>query len=220
MFRDRRFKTGTGSARLAALAPIEIRPGLWRWNAPHPDWKPAAPGSSGDWPRDVGCVLYEIGAAAVLIDPLADEGDAPFWEWADLRCAGRDVVVLLTIGFHERSREHFRARYGAAASAPAGVEALSFPALDETMYWLAQARTLVPGDRLLGRGEGRLSLCPQSWLRYIAPPPTLAQMREQLRKLLDLDAEAVLASHGEPVLTGGREAIARALAAEPEPEPA
>jgi hypothetical protein len=211
---------GAASARLAALAPIEIKPGLWRWSAPHPDWKPSPPGSGGDWPRDVGCVLYEIAAAAVLIDPLAQAGDAPFWEWADARCAGRDVVVLLTIGFHERSGELFRARYGAAAAAPAGVEALAFPELDETMYWLPAARTLVPGDRLIGAGEGGLSLCPPSWLRYIDPPPTLAQMREQLRALLDLDAEAVLVSHGEPVLTAGREAIARALEAEPGAEPA
>jgi hypothetical protein len=159
-------------------------------------------------------VLYETDRHAVLIDPLADDADAPFWDWADARCAGREVVVLLTIGFHERSRERFRARYGAGASAPAGVEALAFPALDETMYWLAPARALVAGDRLLGRGEGALSLCPQSWLRYIEPPPTLAQMREQLSVLSELDVEAVLPSHGEPVLTGGRAAIARALEVE------
>lgn len=200
-------------ARLAALAPIEIRPGLWRWRAPHPDWEPdAAPGSGGDWPREVGCVLYDTGAHVVVIDPLVADGDAALWAWADARCAGREVSVLLTIGFHERSRGRFVSRYGAGEQAPAGVEALAFPELDETMYWLAAARTLVPGDRLLGAGGGGLALCPQSWLRYIEPTPTLAQVREQLAVLLELDIEAVLVSHGEPVLTAGAAAIAAALA--------
>ncbi|HEY1776704.1 MAG TPA: hypothetical protein VGG41_11150 [Solirubrobacteraceae bacterium] len=159
-------------------------------------------------------MLYEIGGSAVWIDPLADEGDARFWDWADGRCAGREVVVLLTLRFHVRSTATFRARYGAGASAPAGVQPLPFPALDETMYWLPQARALVPGDRLLGGDGGSLALCPQSWLRYLEPSPTRAQMREQLGVLTNLDVEAVLVSHGEPVLAGGREAIARALAAE------
>ena len=185
---------------------------MWRWTAPHPAWKPAAPGSSGDWPREVGCVLYETAEHAVLIDPLAPTDDAGFWEWADSRCGGRAVSVLLTIGFHKRSREQFVARYGAADAVPSGVLALAFPALDETMYWLSAQRILVPGDRLLGSGGGELALCPQSWLRYIDPQPTLAQMREQLGVLLELGADAVLVSHGEPVLAGGHGAIARALA--------
>ena len=37
------------------------------------------------------------------------------------------------------------------------------------------------------------------------------QLREALRPLLDLPVEMVLVSHGEPVLRGGRNAIARAL---------
>jgi hypothetical protein len=186
---------------------------VWRWSAPHPGWEPAAPGSGGDWPREVGCVLYEDGEHAVWIDPLAPAEDERFWDWADARCRGRAVSLLLTIGFHERSRELFRARYRASTDAPAGVTALAFPALGETMYWLQTPRVLVPGDRLLGSGGGELALCPQSWLRYLDPEPTPAQMREQLRPLLALDADAVLVSHGEPVLSGAGAALARALAA-------
>ena len=184
---------------------------MWRWTAPHPEWKQSPPGSGGDWPREVGCVLHEDGEHTVWIDPLEPSEDASFWDWADARCGGRSVSVLLTIGFHERSRERFVARYDASAVAPVGVQALAFPALDETMYWLSPQRVLVAGDRLLG-GGGELELCPQSWLRYIDPQPTLAQMREQLGVLLELDVDAVLVSHGEPVLAGGRAAIARALA--------
>ena len=36
----------------------EIVPGLWRWTAPHPDWRRR----SDDWEREVGCV-YVRGAA-------------------------------------------------------------------------------------------------------------------------------------------------------------
>ena len=176
------------------MEPIEIADGLWRWTAPHPDWSPAAPGSSGDWPRDVGCVLHDTGEHAVFIDPLADDADAGFWDWADARCAGRSVVVLTTLGFHRRSRARFVERYGAGEAAPASVTALPFPELDETMYWLVQPRALVPGDRLLGGEAGGLALCPQSWLRYIDPEPTLEQARSQLRVLLDLPVEAVVVS--------------------------
>jgi hypothetical protein len=51
--------------------PRELRPGLWRWTAPHPDWRPgAAPGSPGDWECEVGSVLYEAADPAVFVDPL------------------------------------------------------------------------------------------------------------------------------------------------------
>jgi len=157
-------------------------------------------------------VLYETPAQAVFIDPLADDADGAFWAWADARCAGRAVVVALTIGFHERSRERFVSRYGASAALPAEVEALAFPALDETVYWLAEHRALVPGDRVLGAGGGELSLCPRSWLRYLEPRPTPEEMRDALAVLGALDVELVLTSHGEPVLSGGGDALARALA--------
>ena len=57
-------------------APAELVPGIWRWTADHPGWSPgAAEGSPGDWERAVGCLLCEVGGAAVFIDPLvpADE---------------------------------------------------------------------------------------------------------------------------------------------------
>ena len=81
------------------------------------------------------------------------------------------------------------------------------------MFWLHEHSTLVPGDRLLGAedGSGTLRLCPQSWLRYLDSPPSEAELAALLTPLLELDCEAVLVSHGEPVLSGGAAAIARAL---------
>ena len=157
-------------------------------------------------------MLYETPASAVFIDPLADERDEEFWAWADARCAGREVVVAVTIGYHERSRTRFVSRYEATSSLPEQVVACAFPALEETMYWLPGDRALVPGDQLLGDGDGGLRLCPHSWLDHLEAVPTAAQVHEILGVLRDLDAELVLVSHGEPVLAAGGAALRRALA--------
>ena len=83
------------------------------------------------------------------------------------------------------------------------------------MFWLPEHEALVPGDRLLGAedGSGELRLCPESWLRYLDPAPSAAALAAILAPLLELPCEAVLVPHGEPVLTGGAAAIARALQA-------
>ena len=91
------------------MPPVEIVPGLLRWTAPHPDWRANAdPGSSSDWERDVGSVLYEASDAAesdtvVLIDPLLPSEDrAGFLAWLDERVASRAVSILTTIRWHRR----------------------------------------------------------------------------------------------------------------------
>jgi hypothetical protein len=200
------------------MLPVELANGLWRWTAPHPDWKAdAAAGSSADWPQQVGCVLLKTATAAVFIDAMVAPEEPAFWDWADERCAGREVFALSTIGFHRRSRDELVARYGAGTSRakdklPAGVEGLSIRGAGETIFWLPEHCTLVPGDRLLGSGDGGLHVCPQSWLAYLPSRIRLAQLRERLRPLLALPVERVLVSHGEPVLAAGHRALAQALA--------
>ena len=82
----------------------------------------------------------------------------------------------------------------------------------EVEFWLAERRTLVVGDRLLGGAGGRLRLCPESWVGYLGTGMAHSDLRELLRPLLELPIERVLVSHGEPVLSGGRDALAEALA--------
>jgi len=193
---------------------IEIAPGLWRWTAPHPDWKPNAPaGSAGDWGRDVGSVLYETVGAAVFFDPLLPPDPDPFWEWADERVAGRPVAVLTTVRWHRRSRSALVERYGASVSRakkslPRGVESFVVRGAGETIFWLPERRALIPGDRIIGAPGGEVRLCPESWL---PAGITQTELRSHLRPFLDLPIERILVSHGDPVLLNGAAVLARAL---------
>jgi hypothetical protein len=198
----------------------QIRPGLWRWTAQHPGWVAnAAPESPADWPREVGCVLCDAPDATVLIDPLLPAEDGGFLAELDdhVRGRGLPVTILTTIKFHRRDRDALAQRYSARtsrakAAAPAGVEPLPIQGAGETMFWLSEPSALVSGDRLIGVVGGGLRLCPESWLRYLPSGITIADLAARLRPLLDLPIESVLVSHGEPVMTGGRDALARALA--------
>jgi hypothetical protein len=221
------------------VLPTEIAPGLARWTAQHPDWRPdATPGGPGDWDRLVGSVLYEPPGAVALIDPLLPlEDREAFLAWLDERVAGRAVSILTTVRWHRRDREELAERYRRAAShawnaVPHGVEPRPLLGAGETLFWLPAVSTLVAGDRLIGArtsstagaaievdedGEGggavaarRLAVCPESWLADVrVDRPGLAGL---MRPLLELAIERVLVSHGRPVLADGRAALAHAIA--------
>jgi hypothetical protein len=181
----------------------ELAPGLFYATAPHPDWEPDAPRDSvEDWPRDVGWVVAEAGGRVVLIDPLLDD-----WDELDAVVAERPVSVLVTVPWHERSREQVVERYSASTELPAGVEAIRIESADETVFWIPGHAALVPGDCLVNRPhDDGLCLPPASW-----KSPT-ERIRGELRsKLAGLPVERVLVSHGEPILTGAREALNSAL---------
>jgi glyoxylase-like metal-dependent hydrolase (beta-lactamase superfamily II) len=198
----------------------ELARGLYRWTARHPEADPdPVPGSPADWGPDVGCVAYCAPDAFVLVDPLVPEDRPDLEEELDTLAQrhAKPVAIVTTLQFHRRSRDRLAARYGASTSRarkslPAGVETVQIKGAGETMVWLPEQRALIPGDRLLGDDHGGLRLCPESWLRYLPSKMTHSQLRTALRPLLDLPVEMVLVSHGEPVLTDGREALTRALA--------
>lgn len=189
----------------------EVARGLWRWTAPHPEWEPpTAEDSPDDWARDVGCVAYAASDALVLIDPLVNDGD--YSELDELAASKPSVTILTTIRWHARSTKELTERYDASAAAPDGVDAIEIPGAAETMFWIADHRALVPGDRILGDRPPGLRICPESWLRYLEGY-TQEELRKALReRLLELPTEMVLVSHGEPVLRDGRRELERALA--------
>lgn len=197
--------------------PLEIAAGLWRWTAAHPEWRPgAAPDSPGDWELAVGGVLCLLDRAAVFVDALAPE-DPRFWPWADAQVAGADrCAALTTISFHRRSRDELVDRYRASTSRararlPEGIETIHLRGAGEVAYWIGAQRTLVCGDRILGAPGGGLRLCPESWLGYLGTGLTVERLRGLLAPLLELPVERVLVSHGDPVLAGGRAALAEAI---------
>ena len=210
---------------MLTLVPVEhklreLRPGLFRWTALHPDADPdPKQGSPADWGPDVGSVAYAAPDALLLVDPLVPEDRADLQEALDelVRSHGRRVAIVTTLQFHRRSRERLAERYEAStsrgrATLPEGVETVTIRGAGETMVWLPAVRALIPGDRLLGDDAGGLRLCPDSWLRYLPSGMRQSELRQALRPLLDLPVELVLVSHGEPVLEDGRDAIERALA--------
>lgn len=212
----------------------ELQPRLWRWTGRHPDWTPGEGGEEG-WEEEVACLYLEAPAAVVLIDPLVPPEDRDrFLEHLDrdVARAGRPVEILLTIHWHERSAHELASRYegtvwaferslhrlgaaphrtfGSGTELPGGVRAFDAKARDEAVLWLPEHGALVTGDVLLGDAQGGLALCPASWLNG---EDSHARLRTALAPLLDLRVESVLPGHGEPVLAGAREALARALRA-------
>jgi len=97
-----------------------LRPGLWRWTAPHPEWRPEKD-KPGGWGESVGCVYFEPASGArdavVLIDPLAPPDGTPdaerFWRALDRDVERCKVPVAILLGnhYHERSAEAIFDRY-------------------------------------------------------------------------------------------------------------
>jgi hypothetical protein len=85
----------------------ELRPGLWHWTAPHPEWQPSEP-----WGKNVSSYAIDDGGRVLLFDPLAppSETDALF--------AQRETVIVLTAPWHERDTQSLMERHAAPLYAP------------------------------------------------------------------------------------------------------
>jgi glyoxylase-like metal-dependent hydrolase (beta-lactamase superfamily II) len=206
---------------------LEIAAGLWRWTGYHEEWR-----------EDVGSVYCETSDGIVLVDPIVPPEDADrFWRALDrdVRRLDGPVHVLVTVFWHARSAAAMVERLGARVWAPASgkaavgrragvvtdpyrigdllpgeLEAFRTARAAEVVYWIPAHGALVPGDVLLGDGKGGVRMCPESWL---PSSKTHADLSASLKPLLDLPVERILVSHGEPVLSHGRQALARALEA-------
>jgi glyoxylase-like metal-dependent hydrolase (beta-lactamase superfamily II) len=195
----------------------ELRPGLWRWTAAHPEWDHAE-----HWGPDVGSVYAELPDAIVVVDPLvpADE-DERFWFALDrdVERLGLPVRVLLTVHWHERSVATVLDRYDAVlwrpeekGDLPTGVQAEIVKGADwvEAMYFLEPHRALVTGDLLIGK-DGGIEL-PIEWFPKAEREWAEQELKPELRRRLgELPIELVVVSHGEPVLQDGAAALDSAL---------
>ena len=85
----------------------ELRPGLWHWEAPHPDWNPDEP-----WGQMVSSYAIDDGKRLLLFDPLAVPSEL------EERATDRDPVVVLTAPWHERDAQSLVERLDAPVYAP------------------------------------------------------------------------------------------------------
>jgi glyoxylase-like metal-dependent hydrolase (beta-lactamase superfamily II) len=216
----------------------ELRPGLWHWEAPHPEW------SSGEaWPQVVSSYAVDDGERLLLFDPIAPPGEI------EELAATRQVVVVLTAPWHERDTRDLVERLGAPVYTPPpdtqddlmekfGVTAEQAAGGSPDVAWLLagdsfKAHTYLAGDRLAvgveafpGREHNDLVLWIESHRTVISGDTlvdfgqgfqiadwlragvTREQVAEGLRPLLALPVEHVLATHGGPT---ARAALERAL---------
>ena len=85
----------------------ELAPGLWHWDAPHPEWT-----SEQRWPQRVSSYAIDDGTRLLLFDPLAVPGEI------EQLAADREPVVVLTAPWHERDAKSLVERLGAPVFTP------------------------------------------------------------------------------------------------------
>jgi hypothetical protein len=190
----------------------EILPGVWHWTAEHPN-------------IHARVSSYYLEDAGALVDPLLPDGglDA-FGDWAVQR-------VILTCRHHRRHAPEVRERYGAAVLVPRnglhefegtglevepydpgdeiapGVRVHRLEAIspdDEVLHIHAGLGALAFADGLISAG-GRIGFVPDELMD--GPEEVKVQTMRRLRELLELDFDALLFAHGNPIPRGGRDAL-------------
>ena len=207
----------------------ELRPGLWHWQTPHPEWS-----SDSGWPKEVSSYAIEVGDDLLLFDPLA----VP----AELR--ERATAVVLTAPYHEREARALRlpvhtppadtwedwvekfgvdpdqvrgmesedlawlrggegeGHFHVPGPWPFGIQAYAGREANDLILWMPSVNAIVTGDTLSDFGEGLgIQLGGRKHV-------TRDEVAERLRPLLELPIELVLPAHSEPV---GRDTLERAL---------
>jgi glyoxylase-like metal-dependent hydrolase (beta-lactamase superfamily II) len=217
----------------------QLRPGLWHWEAPHPEWTPDQP-----WAENVSSYASDDGDRLLLFDPLAVPPEI------EERADGRETAIVLTAPWHERDTQSLVERLTAAVFAPPpdteddlmqkfGVTREQAAGGSPDLRWLLAADTVE--KHLFGAGDqlpvgvevfpGREHNDVVLWLEghraviagdtlvdfgrglqitdWVREDVTREQVADRLRPLLDLPVEHLLAAHGGPA---DRASLERALA--------
>jgi glyoxylase-like metal-dependent hydrolase (beta-lactamase superfamily II) len=192
----------------------ELAPGVWWWEAVHPEWTDADV-ETADWGPEVSSYALDDGERLVLIDPTDPPANVA------ALAAQRETVVVITCPWHERDARKLGVtlyapppdgpddtreaeRYAAGDTLPIGLTAFPGSEPIDLVLWSERHRALIAGDTLIDRGKG-LEF-PRDWAgRHGSADEILAS----LQPLLQLPVELVLPTHGAPA---DRAALERALA--------
>ena len=85
----------------------ELRPGLWHWEAEHPEWRESEP-----WNKNVSSYAIDDGQRLLLFDPLGVPSEI------EERIAGSETAIVLTSPWHERDSESLFERHGMPVYTP------------------------------------------------------------------------------------------------------
>ena len=216
----------------------ELRPGLWHWQAPHPEWEPTEP-----WDKSVSSYAIDDGERLLLFDPLGAPSEI------EQVAADRETAVVLTAPWHERDAQSLVERLGVPVYTPLPDTAEDILRtygvtvdqgwISPDVRWLVDGETgnahwYSAGDRLPigvqafpGQKPNDLVLWveshravvagdtladfgdgPQINPRWLRAGVTRQQVVDGLRPLLALPVEHLLETHGGPF---DRAALERAL---------
>jgi len=216
----------------------ELRPGLWHWQALHPEWEPTEP-----WDQSVSSYAIDDGERLLLFDPLGAPSEI------EQTAADRETAIVLTAPWHERDAQSLVERLGAPVYTPKPDTAEDIVRtygvtvdqgwVSPDVRWLVDGETgdahwYSAGDRLPvgvqafpGQKHNDLVLWveshhvvvagdtladfgdgPQINARWLGGGVTREQVVDGLRPLLALPVEQLLETHGGPF---DRVALERAL---------
>jgi len=198
----------------------QLQPGLWHWQAPHPEWK-----DGQRWGPEVSSYAMDDGTHLLLFDPLTPPSELEHVMEA------RIPVVILTAPWHERDTQSLVERFhapvyvaepdgpdvtwllgdsvleshviSAGQRLPFGIEAFAGRQSNDLVLWVESRGVLVCGDTLVDFGRG-LEI-HEEWLWGGV---TRDQVVEAIRPLLELPVQLVLPAHGVPT---DKPALVRAL---------
>jgi glyoxylase-like metal-dependent hydrolase (beta-lactamase superfamily II) len=85
----------------------ELRPGLWHWQATHPQWESGEP-----WGPEVSSYAADNGTRLLLFDPIAPPGEL------EALAGERDTAIVLTCPWHERDSRGLVERLGVPVYTP------------------------------------------------------------------------------------------------------
>ena len=189
----------------------EVVPGVYSWHV-HDDRIDFLSAAHAVATRD----------GVVLVDPL------PLAEEA-LHGLGEATAIILTSGSHQRSAWRLRrelgvsvcapaisrqideepdVRYGEGDRLPGGLTPIFTPGAGTTQHTLlteGEPAVLIVSDLLVRAPGNEVELVPD---RYAHDP---AQARASVRRLLELDFDALCMGHGQPLREGAKDAVRRAL---------